>query len=33
VALLGSVAAFSAVLHGMDPARYPGVLAALGSGG
>jgi Na+-translocating ferredoxin:NAD+ oxidoreductase subunit D len=33
VALLGSVAAFSAVLHGMDPGRYPGVLAALGSGG
>ena len=33
VALLGAVAALSAVLHGVDPARHPGVLAALGSGG
>lgn len=33
VALLASVAALSAALHGLDPARFPGVLMALGSGG
>lgn len=33
VALLGAVAVLSAGLHGLDPARHPGALAALGSGG
>ncbi len=33
VALLGSVAAFSGALHGVDPLRYPDVLTVLGSGG
>ena len=33
VALLGSVAVLSAVLHGIDGDRYPAVLTALGSGG
>jgi Na+-translocating ferredoxin:NAD+ oxidoreductase subunit D len=33
VALLAAVAALSAALHGLDPARFPGVLTALGSGG
>jgi len=33
VAVLGAVAALSAVLHGVDSARHPGVLTALGSGG
>ncbi len=32
VAVLGSVAALSAALHGLDPARFPGMLTALGSG-
>lgn len=31
-AVLGSVALFSAVLHGLDPARFPPVLVVLGSG-
>jgi Na+-translocating ferredoxin:NAD+ oxidoreductase subunit D len=33
VALLGTVAALGAVLHGMDPERHPAILTALGSGG
>jgi Na+-translocating ferredoxin:NAD+ oxidoreductase subunit D len=33
VALLGAVALLSAGLHGLDSARHPGALAALGSGG
>jgi electron transport complex protein RnfD len=33
VAVLATVAAFSAGLHGLDPGRYPGMLTALGSGG
>jgi Na+-translocating ferredoxin:NAD+ oxidoreductase subunit D len=33
VALLAGVAALSGALHGLDPARFPGVLTALGSGG
>ena len=32
-ALLASVAVLSGALHEFDPTRYPGVLAALGSGG
>jgi Na+-translocating ferredoxin:NAD+ oxidoreductase subunit D len=32
-ALLASVAVLSGALHELDPARYPGVLTALGSGG
>jgi Na+-translocating ferredoxin:NAD+ oxidoreductase subunit D len=32
VAVLASVAALSGALHGLDPARFPGVLTALGSG-
>ncbi len=33
VALLGSVAVLSAILHGVDPERFPPTLTALGSGG
>lgn len=32
VGLLGTVALFSAVLHGFDPERFPPVMVALGSG-
>lgn len=33
VAVLAGVAALSMALHGLDPGRFPGVIAALGSGG